>query len=88
LDSKNQTKTATTTGASNYDWLFDYTYGCTSSGCNIADNSNYGYWTSTAVSGDAYSTWGVGMSGNLDINHIDETRCGLRPVITVLKSKI
>src|SRR5574344_2806771 len=65
LDSNNQTKTATTTGASNYDWLFDYTNGCTSYGCNIADASNYGYWTSTAVSGDTRFAWGVFRGGGL-----------------------
>ena len=37
LDSKTQTKTATSKGASSYAWLFDYTKDCESNGCNIAD---------------------------------------------------
>ena len=45
LDSNNQTQTAKSQGASKYAWLFDYTDGCTSYGCNVADSSNYGYWT-------------------------------------------
>ncbi len=87
LDSNNQTQTATTTGASNYDWLFDYTNGCTSYGCNIADASNYGYWTSTAVSGTSYYAWVVIRGGFLSGSNVDIMgNYGVRPVITISKS--
>ena len=90
LDSNNQTQTATTTGASNYDWLFDYTNGCTSYGCNIADASNYGYWTSTAVFSDVNHVWHVYGNGCLASNNIDYVAdyFGVRPVITILKSSL
>ncbi len=86
LDSNTQNKTATTTGASNYDWLFDYTKSCTSSGCNIADASNSGYWTSTAVSSTTDNTWLVSWQGNLGRNAGYADFYGVRPVITILKS--
>jgi len=90
LDSNNQTQTATTTGASNYDWLFDYTYNCTNYGCNIADASNYGYWTSTAVSGGVGNAWTVNGSGSLNISYYvyHTGDFGVRPVITILKSNL
>ena len=89
LDSNNRTQTATTTGASNYDWLFDYTNGCTSYGCNIADASNYGYWTSTAVSGDPSLAWFVFNTGSLNYFFVDYgSTSGVRPVITILKSSL
>jgi type IV pilus assembly protein PilA len=89
LDSNNQTQTATTTGASNYDWLFDYTNGCTSYGCNIDDASNYGYWTSTAVSGGSDYAWRVFRIGNLSGRNVDNADGrGVRPVITILKSNL
>jgi prepilin-type N-terminal cleavage/methylation domain-containing protein len=89
FDSNNQTRTATTTGASNYYWLFDYTSGCTSYGCNIADASNNGYWTSTAnVSNTSYD-WIVsntGFLGNCTVG--DNNVFGVRPVITLPKSTL
>jgi type IV pilus assembly protein PilA len=89
LDSNNQTQTATTTGASNYDWLFDYTNGCTSYGCNIADASNYGYWTSTAVPGETSRTWDVDWFGGLSNTYVGSASDdGVRPVITILKSNL
>ena len=89
LDSNNKTQTATTTGASNYDWLFDYTSGCTSYGCNIADASNNGYWTSTAISGNTIYAWFVGRYGTLNNNNVGNTvNYGVRPVITILKSNL
>ena len=89
LDSNNQTQTATTTGASNYDWLFDYTKECTIYGCNIADASTYGYWTSTSVSSNTNRAWSVyrfGYLRNLDVVTSDSR--GVRPVITILKSNL
>ena len=88
FDSNNQAQTATTTGASKYAWLFDYTSGCTSYGCNIADSSNSGYWTSTAVSGTTYNAWNGDKKGCLDSNDFADNsgENGVRPVITISKS--
>ena len=95
LDSNNQTQTATTTGASNYDWLFDYTNGCTSYGCNIADESNWGYWTSTALSDCNHLAWDVSEDGSLNKNFVHAldnpelgtmVNYGVRPVITISKT--
>ena len=88
FDSNNRTQTATSKGASKYAWLFDYTDGCTSYGCNIADSSNYGYWTSSAYVGGSSSAWFVYRYGNLGGYSVDDTNNGVRPVITVLKNKI
>ena len=89
FDSNNHDSVATTTGASNYDWLFDYTNGCTSAGCNIADDSNFGYWTSTAVSGVYASAWSVGSYGGMSDNTVNNAiKIGVRPVITILKSSL
>ena len=89
FDSNDYTQTATTTGASNYAWLFDYTNGCTSYGCNIDDESNYGYWTSTAIPDVPTIAWDVyryGYLKNNDVGRVD--RVGVRPVITILKSNL
>ena len=89
LDSNNQTQTVTTTGASSYDWLFDYTRDCTYSGCNIDDTSNFGYWTSTAVSGNSAYVWYMYRNGSLGTFSADlATSFGIRPVITVSKNKL
>ena len=76
-------------GTNKYAWLFDNTYGCTTYGCNIQDFSNYGYWTNTANSINPGRTWNVRCTGLLydDNVNIAET-FGIRPVITVLKSKL
>jgi len=89
FDSNNQTQTATSTGASSYDWLFDYTTDCTNYGCNIADPSNIGYWTSTAVSGDSFRAWRVKRDGGLTNDSVNSVvNNGIRPVITVSKNKL
>ena len=76
-------------GTSEYAWLFDYTNDCTSFGCNIADASNYGYWTSTSVSGNSTCAWIVSRNGALDRNIVvNPYYYGVRPVITILKSVI
>ena len=76
-------------GTSNYAWLFDYTNGCTSYGCNTADSSNYGYWTSSPVSGNSRSAWCVDRNGNLSNYYVDfGSRYGVRPVITISKSAL
>ncbi len=88
FDSNDQTQPITTPGASEYDWLFDYTNDCTGYGCNISDNSTYGYWTSTSIFGVNNYAWSINGFGNLDSN--DNVNSifggGVRPVITLLKS--
>ena len=89
LDSNNQTQTATTQGASSYAWLFDYTKNCTSYGCNTADSSTYGYWTSSPASDFSECAWYVTCYGGLRDNPVDHTPYhGVRPVISVPKSQI
>ena len=88
LDSNNQTQTAKSQGASKYVWLFDYTNNCTSYGCNIADSSTYGYWTSNAVAGSSSHAWNVSRIGSLRNDSVNATAGGIRPVITVSKDII
>ena len=52
-------------GASEYDWLFDYTYDCTNYGCNISDSNTWGYWTSSPDKGNSAYAWRVRWNGNL-----------------------
>ena len=86
LDSNSQTQVATTQGASNYAWLFDYTSGCTSYGCNVEDSSNYGYWSSTLVASTSDLAWDVYSGGHLGLCDVDRTNNhGVRPVITISK---
>ena len=75
-------------GTSKYAWLFDYTYDCTSYGCNKADSSTYGYWTSTPKKDDSASAWRVYWQGLLDHGYVDSAASGIRPVITISKSNI
>ena len=58
-----------------YTWLYNYTGGCNNYGCDVSDNTNGGYWTSSK--GYCVSDDGV----------INNTRSvsGVRPVITVQK---
>ena len=74
-------------GTSKYAWLFDKSGDCIQYGCNIADNLNYGYWTSTALSGSSSDVWFVRYQGNLHNDHTSISYAyGIRPVITVSKS--
>ena len=90
FDSNNHAQTATSKGASKYAWLFDYTDGCTSYGCNIADSSVYGYWTSSYVIGSFELSWAVTNSGNLNHRNVGDyfPHSGIRPVITISKDII
>ena len=88
LDSNNQTQTANASNKSTYAWLFDYTRGCTSYGCNKADSSTYGYWTSTRKVDNSTYAWRVGSYGNLRNYHVSNADYGIRPVITISKSNI
>nr|MBP3259355.1 prepilin-type N-terminal cleavage/methylation domain-containing protein [Bacilli bacterium] len=61
-----QTQIATSSEASAYKWLFNYTYGCTDYGCAVATNGTFGYWTSDAVAGTTNDAWLVGYNGALN----------------------
>ena len=88
LDSNNQTQTASSTNKSKYAWLFDYTDECTSFGCNKADSSTLGYWTSSPCKGISDYAWRVLRYGHLGDNSVTLTDYGIRPVITISKSNI
>ena len=75
-------------GASRYTWLFDYTSVCTDFGCNISDSSNFGYWTSSPYKDNSTHAWHVNRTGDLSYNDVANTGNGVRPVITISKSKI
>ena len=84
-----QTQYKGAAGTNKYAWLFDNTKNCTTYGCNVADSSNYGYWTNTAYSGDSSSAWRVDFSGALSYNNVNAAgNAGVRPVITVSRSII
>src|SRR5574344_469335 len=64
FDSNSSTQIAASKGASKYAWLYDYTYQCTSYGCNISDDATFysggtivGYWTRDAVAIGSYHVW-------------------------------
>ena len=67
-------------------WLYDYLNGTTH-----PVNGLYGYWTSTP---DAYASrqaWNVNFSGSIGYEYVDcdfDSHFGVRPVITVSKSKL
>ena len=75
-------------GTSEYAWLFDYTDGCTSYGCNKADSSNPGYLTSTPSKDDSTSAWRVDRLGDLVSLNVADPGYGVRPVITISKFKL
>ena len=74
-----------------YRWLYDRTNNnCTTNGClNNSDKETYGYWTASSHAFYSNSAWAVScnalvVNGSVGNGHIS----GLRPVITVLKSKL
>ena len=75
-------------GTSEYAWLFDYTNGCTNSGCNTLDLSTWGYWTSTSYKDNLTYVWRVNGSGLLSGDIVTNAGFGVRPVITISKSNI
>ena len=88
FDSNNQTQTANASNKSQYAWLFDYTYECTSYGCNKADSSTGGYWTSTRKIDNSNNAWRVNRYGGLVNYDVTYSGSGVRPVITIPKSNI
>ena len=96
FDSNSTTQTAKSQGASKYAWLFDYTAYCTSYGCNTADRTIYssnnilGYWTSTprGAAGSGSSVWYVLWDGALHDYYASNSGIGVRPVISISKSKL
>ena len=80
-------KSGCSTGENKYYWLFDYTTGCISRGCKVADNSNEGYWTDTLLPASTV-VWTVRYHGSLNYNTARNTGYGIRPVITVQKSNL
>ena len=76
-------------GTSKYVWLFDYTNGCTSYGCNTSDSNTWGYWTSTQYKNSSTYAWLIQRSGDMIINEVNNSsRVGVRPVITISKSLV
>jgi type IV pilus assembly protein PilA len=72
-------------GSNTYAWLFDNTSGCTTYGCNVADNGTNGYWTSSYAAGG--NAWRVYSNGTLyGTGVVVDVGCGVRPVITISKS--
>jgi len=77
----------------NYAWLFNYTRECASFGCNseasLASTEAWCYWTRDLVKGTTSGyAWDVDRLGSLYRNSITTAVCGVRPVITVLKSNL
>ena len=72
-------------------WLFDYTdctYGPDDWGCIHKDASTYGYWTSTPYTGKPSGAWNVDGRGALNNGTVSVGNSGVRPVITISKSKL
>ena len=95
LDSKTTSQSSTcksgdTSGCS-YGWLYDRTNtSCTESGClNNSDQKTSGYWTISSRAAYMNAAWYVSFGGFVNagiVGNVD--RYGVRPVITVLKSKL
>ena len=95
FDSKTDTasttcKSGNTTGCK-YGWLYDRTNNnCTKYGClNNSDKETYGYWTASSRAGNPYNAWSVDCNADVNNNSVGRSSSfGVRPVITVLKSKL
>ena len=95
FDSKTDTASATcksgnTTGCG-YGWLYDRTNNnCTTYGClNNSDVTTYGYWTASSRAGTSSFAWRVRYVALVSSNDVDNSHnSGVRPVITILKSKL
>ena len=84
-----QTRHERAAGTNKYAWLFDNTRECTTYGCNVADSSTDGYWTSTVNSEKSNRAWYVYQFGNLfSLNFVNSAAYGVRPVVSVSRSII
>ena len=89
----NTCKSGNTTGCS-YGWLYDRTsQTCTKYGClNNADSAmkGYGYWTASSRAAYSIYAWDVYYDANVSSGYIVNysNDFGVRPVITVLRSKL
>ena len=80
------------TSGCKFGWLYDRTNKeCTKNGClNNSDQTTYGYWTVSSRSDSYGNAWtvyysaSVGSSDNVRYSDVS----GVRPVITILKSKL
>ncbi len=84
------TKTSVTTGCK-YGWLYDRTNkSCTTYGClNNSDQTTNGYWTASSRAGGSNSAWLVRYEAYVNYNFVGSSvSYGVRPVITILKSKL
>ena len=83
-------KSGNTTGCQ-YGWLYDRTNtNCTKYGClNNSDQETYGYWTASSRADYSNIAWGVSYAASV-VNSlvVSDYDYGVRPVITVLKSKL
>ena len=92
LDSLNQTEPTRSKGSSAYAWLYSNLTNCEGHGCNVnlQNPANiWSYWTSTACVDDSSRAWNVHHHGRMyDDSFVSLTDRGVRPVITVSKSKL
>ncbi len=83
-------KEGNTTGCS-YGWLYDRTKtNCTTYGClNNSDEFTCGYWTASSRAARSSIAWQVDYEGYVSSTGVlNPDTYGVRPVITVLKSKL
>ena len=74
-----------------YGWLYDRTNtNCTDYGClNNSEQKNYGYWTASSRASNSTYAWIVYYYGYIHYDGVAASSYrGVRPVITVLKSKL
>ena len=95
LDSKTKTASATckegNTSGCSYGWLYDRTNtSCIDRGClNNSDKGTFGYWTASSRADSSNSAWAVRFYAIVDSDYVVYSGYGgMRPVITVLKSKL
>ncbi len=73
-------------GKAKYKWLFNYTQGCTSWGCDVNDDSTMGYWTGSPILSIANNAWYVRYAGRLYYSEVKNNNYyGVRPVISIPK---
>ena len=95
LESKTTSPSSTckngNTSGCKYGWLYDRTgTNCTTYGClNNSDKSTSGYWTISSRAGDTKSALNMYYHAFLYFTDVNTSNyVGVRPVITVLKSKL